>query len=166
MVNKYGNDFLNNIMNNKEYPFIPEITNIDGFTIHEQDIVDFYCGGPKPNDEIKLYAGRVYKIYNKDHIWIRYYSHKKHIEDFDVMADVLLPHTSNLPYPPNEVDSINNGQIDELESFLTTVYRLLYYDELTFVGDWICLDKKYEKKRLLEVARIKKTLKKRQKDKC
>lgn len=162
MVNKYGNDFLNNIMWNKEYPFIPEVTNDKGFTIHEQDIVDFYSSGPCIGDGIKLYAGRVYKIYDKDHIWIRFYAYRKHIVDFDVIANELLPHNSNLPYPPNEVDSFNNGRANELEFFLSSVYGDLYYDELKLEDDWHFDDDKYENKRLMEVAKLKEKLK----DKC
>ena len=60
MINKYGNDFKNNIFWNKEYPFIPEVTNDAGFTIHEGDIVDFI-----DPDYKRLYAARVYKIYDK-----------------------------------------------------------------------------------------------------
>ena len=68
MINKYGNDIKNNIFWNKEYPFIPEVTNDAGFTIHEGDIVDYYC----PYDK-KIFAYRVYKIYNKDLIWCKGY---------------------------------------------------------------------------------------------
>lgn len=156
MVNKYGNDFLNNIMWNKEYPFIPEVTNDNGLTIHEQDIVDIYFDGYRG---LKLYSGRVYKIYDKDHIWIRFYSYRKHISNAHIKANELLPHNSNLPYPPNEVDSFNNGRANELEFFLSSVYGDLYYDELKLEDDWHFDDDKYENKRLMEVAKLKEKLK-------
>lgn len=159
MVNKYGNDFLNNIMWNKEYPFIPEVTNDNGFTIHEQDIVDFYCEGPVDGDGIRLYVGRVYKIYDKDHIWIRHYYYKNRIINFNVKANELLPHTSNEPFPPSEVDSFNNGRANELDFFLGSVYNDLYYDELKLEDDWHFDDEKYENKRLMEVAKLKEKLK-------
>ena len=159
MVNKYGNDFLNNIMWNKEYPFIPEVTNDNGFTIHEQDIVDFYCENLIEGEGIKLYAGRVYKIYDKDHIWLRFYSYRKHITNYHVKANILMPHNSNKPFPPNEVDSFNNGRANELDFFLGSVYHNLYYDELKLEDDWHVDDDKYENKRLMEVARLKEKLK-------
>lgn len=164
MVNKYGNDFLNNIMWNKEYPFIPEVTNDNGFTIHEQDIVDFYSRGPVDGDGIRLYAGRVYKIYDKDHIWIRYYAYKKHIFDFDVIANELLPHTSCEPFPPSEVDSFNTPpkgmmNVNRLEIYLSSVYNDLYSDELSLENDWHFDENKYENKRLMEVAKLKEKLK-------
>lgn len=155
MVNKYGNDFLNNIMWNKEYPFIPEVTNDNGFTIHEQDIVDFYSPSIIEGKGIELYAGRVYKIYDKDHIWIRHYFYKKQIANFNVKANELLPHTSNKPFPPSEVDSFNNGRANELDFFLSSVYNDLYSDELTLEDDWHFDDEKYENKRLMEVAKLK-----------
>lgn len=165
MVNKYGNDFLNNIMWNKEYPFIPEVTNDNGFTIHEQDIVDFYCEGPVDGDGIRLYAGRVYKIYDKDHIWIRFYSYKKNItNDYHIKANKLLPHTSNEPFPPSEVDSFNTPpkgmmNVNHLDNYLASVYGDLYYDELKLEDDWHFDDDKYENKRIMEVAKLKENLK-------
>lgn len=156
MVNKYGNDFLNNIMWNKEYPFIPEVTNDNGFTIHEQDIVDFYSTSIIEGKGTELYAGRVYKIYDKDHIWIRYYAYRKYIfNDFHINSNILMPHTSNKPFPPSEVDSFNNGRGNELEMFLGSVYHDLYSDELKLKDDWHVDDDKYENKRLMEVAKLK-----------
>ena len=69
-VNKYGNDFKNNIMWNQEYPFIPEVTNDDGLVIKENEIYEFYEKNLK-----KFYPVRVVKIYNKDYIWGHFYNY-------------------------------------------------------------------------------------------
>lgn len=149
MVNKYGNDFKNNIMWNKEYPFIPEITNDAGFTIHEGDIVEFYDKYDK-----RFYAARVYKIYNKDFIWTRCdFPHVKqcnHIES----ANTFLPYTHNTT-PPKLIDFDNQGISNELEGFLGLVYSRIYPEELNLPDDWHFDDEKYEAKRLEEVAHLK-----------
>ncbi|MCM1196992.1 MAG: hypothetical protein NC310_08010 [Roseburia sp.] len=149
MINKYGNDFKNNIMWNKEYPFIPEVTNDVGFTIHEGDIVEFYDKYDK-----RYYAARVYKIYNKDFIWTRCdFPHVKQCDHIE-SANTFLPHLSNAT-PPKLVNFENQGVFNYLEHFLSQVYSELYDEELSLPDDWHFDDEKYEKKRLEEVARLK-----------
>lgn len=148
-VNKYGNDFKNNIMWNKEYPFIPEVTNDAGFTIHEGDIVDYY----DKYDE-KYVALRVYKIYNKDLIWTRLINKERKISNFTLSANEMIPYTSNSKVPPLE-DFDNQGISNELEFFLSLVYSRLYLEELCPPNDWHFDDEKYEAKRLEEVANLK-----------
>ena len=69
-VNKLGNDAKNNIMWNKEYPFVPELTNDKGEVFHEHDPIFFKPGSwlSKPSDIIV--QGRIHKMYNKDRIVI------------------------------------------------------------------------------------------------
>ncbi len=149
MVNKYGNDIKNNIMWNKEYPFIPEVTNDAGFTIHEGDIVDFY-----DNYRKKYYTGRVYKIYNKDYIWTRIWDMENRISSFVQSSNRFVPHMSNAKVPPLE-DFDNQGIFNNLEHFLDHVYSELYAKELSLPDDWHADEEKFEAKRLEEVARIK-----------
>lgn len=149
MVNKYGNDFKNNIMWNKEYPFIPEVTNDAGFTIHEGDIVDYWDSYHK-----RYEAARVYKIYNKDIIWTRIIDAEKRLSHFERKANDLFPYRSNTKIPKLE-DFDNQGISNELERFLGSVYAQLYYEELKLSDDWHCDEEKFEKKRLEEVARLK-----------
>ena len=151
MVNKLGNDFLNNIMWNKEYPFIPEITNDVGFTIHELDIIEMY------DEQFKeFYAGIVYKIYNKDFVWIRYY-HKRIRKNVDYVcsANELLPHTRSCTPPKLQVDEFNNGCFNILEHFLGEMYTDLYYEELRAEDDWHFDEDKFDAKRQEEVNKIK-----------
>ena len=149
MLNKFGNDFKNNIMWNKEYPFIPEITNDAGFTIREGDIVDYYDQQDK-----KVYALRVYKIYNKDYVWTRCdYPHVKQCNQV-TSANDFKPHTSNA-LPPKLIDFDSQGIFNELDHFLSKVYSRLYAKELSLPGDWHFDEEKFEKKRLEEVARLK-----------
>ena len=151
-INKYGNDFKNNIMWNKEYPFIPEITNDDGFTIHEDDIVEFY----DPYDR-KYYAARVCKIYNKDLIWTRYTSYGKTITNFILPANRLLPHDHSSCKPPKyeDFDTMFDGCFNWFEHFLGQVYSRLYSKELSLPNDWHFDEDKFTAKRLEEVAKIK-----------
>lgn len=148
-VNKYGNDFKNNIMWNKEYPFIPEVTNDYGFTIHEGDIVDYYDKYDK-----EYVALRVYKIYNKDLIWTKYINHERKLTNFTLSANEMIPYTSNSKIPPLE-DFDNQGIWNHLEDFLSQVYSRLYSDELELPNDWHFDEEKYEAKRLEEVAKLK-----------
>lgn len=148
-VNKYGNDFKNNIIWNEEYPFIPQITNDNGFTIHEGDIVDYYC------DYHKRYeAARVYKIYNKDYIWTREIDPENDLSNFILPANKLFPYTSGTKVPPLE-DFDNQGIFNPLRHFLSHVYSELYSEELSLPDDWHFDDEKYQAKRLEEVARLK-----------
>ena len=148
-VNKYGNDFKNNIMWNKEYPFIPEVTNDYGFTIHEGDIVDYY-----DSYYSKDKAARVYKIYNKDYIWTRIINPEKNLSNYVVSSNKLFPYTSKTKIPPLE-DINNQGIWNHLEHFLSYVYSDLYSDELSLPDDWHFDEEKYEAKRLEEVAKLK-----------
>ncbi len=149
MINKYGNDIKNNIMWNKEYPFIPEVTNDAGFTIHEGDIVDYYDEYYK-----KYFAGRVYKIYNKDFIWVRIWDIENHISNFVQSSNIFVPHMSNAKVPPFE-DFDNQDIFNALEGFLAHVYSDLYDEELSLPDDWHFDDEKFEAKRLEEVAKLK-----------
>ena len=151
-VNKYGNDFKNNIMWNKEYPFIPEITNDDGFTIHEDDIVEFYDSYYKTFN-----AARVCKIYNKDLIWTRFINREHKMSTFVLPANELMPHIHPSCKPPKfeDFDTIFDGFFNWLEHFLAQVYSTLYSKELSLPNDWHFDDDKFEAKRLEEVAKLK-----------
>ena len=151
-VNKYGNDFRNNIMWNKEYPFIPEITNDFGLTIHEGDILEFYH-----KHRHKYYAVRVYKIYDKDIIYTRYINPEHKIAVFELTANELLPHIhSNCKPPRDQTDEFDNqGFYNELERFLSSCYAQKYPTELELPDDWHFDEEKYEAKRLEEVAKLK-----------
>lgn len=149
MINKYGNDFKNNIMWNKEYPFIPEVTNDAGFTIHEGDIVEFYDKYDK-----KYYAARVYKIYNKDYVWTRYFQPHVGICNLVRSSNYFEKYIHNV-IPPKFEDFDNQGVSNELEGFLAHIYSNLYDKELSLPDDWHFDDVKYEAKRLEEVARLK-----------
>lgn len=148
MVNKYGNDFKNNIMWGKEYPFIPEVTNDSGFTIHEGDIVDYWDSYHKRHE-----AARVCKIYNKDYIWTQIINPEKHLSNFVLCGNELMPYTSNTKIPPLE-DFNNQGVWNHLEAFLSHVYSEIYPEELNLPNDWHFDEEKYEKKRLEEVAHL------------
>lgn len=148
-VNKYGNDFKNNIMWNKEYPFIPEVTNDYGFTIHEGDIVDYYAifyG--------KYKAARVYKIYNKDYVWTRIIDPENDLSDHITSANELFPYTSNTKIPPLE-DYNNIGVYNSLRAFLSWIYSDLYSNELILPGEKTFNEDLYQAKRQEEVNRIK-----------
>lgn len=149
MINKYGNDFKNNIFWNKEYPFIPEVTNDAGFTIHEGDIVDFI----HPNYK-RACAARVYKIYDKNHIWVRHTEIDHKIYNFVQPANFFIPHTSNAK-PPKLEDYDNQGIHNPLQTFLSSVYADIYDEELSLENDWHFDPVKYEAKRLEEVAKLK-----------
>lgn len=151
-VNKYGNDFRNNIMWNMEYPFIPEITNDNGLTIHEGDILEYYDEYDK-----KYVAVRVYKIYSKDKIWTREILSKNQICSFDVTANRLLPHIHPECKPPrDEVDEFDNqGFHNWLETFLGSCYSQKYPTELNEPDDWHFDEDKFTAKRLEEVAKLK-----------
>ncbi len=150
-VNKYGNDFKNNIMWNKEYPFIPEVTNDYGFTIHEGDIVDYYN-----KEKNKLIPYRVAKIYNKDFVWCRYDLPRttKWQGDYILKANQLLPYTSNAK-PPRIFDYDNQEISNYLQEFLSYVYASIYDDELSLLNDWHFDKDKYNAKRLEEVKKLK-----------
>ncbi len=152
-VNKYGNDFKNNIMWNKEYPFIPEVTNDYGFTIHEGDIVDYYNKYRK-----KYFAYRVTKIYNKDYVWCRYQDYEGHkkisvLTDHVISSNDLSPYISGVEKP--KPDEFDNQPFNDLNFFLTHVYSDLYGDELALPNDWHCDEEKFEAKRLEEVKKLK-----------
>ena len=147
-VNKYGNDFKNNIMWNKEYPFIPEVTNDYGFTIHEGDIVDYYSKYRK-----KFVALRVYKIYSKEYIWTKRILEKT-TSNFILSANEVLPYTSNAPIPKLE-DFDNQGIFNALEDILGKIYADKYPIELSLPDDWHFDEEKFTAKRLEEVAAIK-----------
>lgn len=149
MINKYGNDFKNNIFWNKEYPFIPEVTNDFGFTIHEGDIVDYHCS----HENITL-AYRVYKIYNKDLIWCM--GSRSYLKKYNqtCSANELKPHTSDAK-PPKLEDFDNQNVFNPLRIFLSQVYSRIYGEELSLENDWHFDDEKYEAKRLEEIAKLK-----------
>ena len=150
-VNKYGNDFKNNIMWNQEYPFIPEITNDDGFTIKEGDIVDFYYKSSK-----KFCALRVIKIYNKDYIWGQFIDIEKDICNITISSNNLLPYTSGSKVTPDQTEKINNSNIlNYFRLFTNHIYSDLYEDELTLPNDWHFDPKKVVNKLNEEVARLK-----------
>ena len=148
-INKYGNDFKNNIMWNKEYPFIPEITNDDGFTIHEGDICEYYN-----KYRNKFCAVRVYKIYNKDFIWTREISPENIIVSYDITANKLLPHVHSCK-PPKFEDFGNDSDLNWLDLFLGSVYSHIYPEELNSANDWHFDEDKFNAKRLEEVAKLK-----------
>ena len=148
-VNKYGNDFKNNIMWNKEYPFIPEVTNDAGFTIHEGDIVDYYSSYYGKNK-----AARVYKIYNKDYIWTRVINPEKKLSNYVLSSNELFPYTSNTKIPPLE-DFNNIGVFNSLRHFLSWVYSDLYSTELILPGERTFDEDLYQAKRQEEVDKIK-----------
>lgn len=148
-INKYGNDFKNNIFWYKEYPFIPEVTNDFGFTVHEGDIVDFHDKYYK-----KIVALRVYKIYNKDLIWTKLINQERKISNFTLSANEMLPYTSKSKVPPLE-DFDNQNIFNPLRIFLSQVYARIYPDELNLPNDWHFDEEKYEAKRLEEVAKLK-----------
>lgn len=151
-VNKYGNDFRNNIMWNKEYPFIPEITNDNGLTIHEGDILETY------NEYSKKYeAVRVYKIYDKDIIWTRLFSPEHIIVSQEFKANEFLPHIHlKLKVPKCEIDDFDNqGFSNELEWFLSSCYAQKFSTELSLPDDWHIDIEKCNAKRLEEVAKLK-----------
>ena len=151
-VNKYGNDFRNNIMWNMEYPFIPEITNDNGLTIHEGDILEYYDEYDK-----KYIAVRVYKIYSKDKIWTRYIDFGHEIYSRDLTANEFLPHVHlKLKVPKCEIDEFNNqGFHNWLEDFLGSCYSQKYPTELNEEDDWHFDEDKFTAKRLEEVAKLK-----------
>ena len=150
-VNKYGNDFKNNIMWNKEYPFIPEITNDDGFTIHEDDIVEFY----DPYDR-KYYAARVCKIYDIRFIWTDFIDSEKHTCIRVLSANELFPHIHSCKPPRFEnYDIKDNGFCNWLDIFLGSIYSSIYPEELNLPNDWHFDHIKFEAKRLEEVAKLK-----------
>ena len=151
-VNKYGNDFRNNIMWNKEYPFIPKITNDFGLTIHENDIFEYY------NDNRNKYiAIRIIKIYSKDLIWARFIFSKKNMCDIILNANEILPHIHSECIPPKcEIDEFDNqGFTNWLEYFLGSCFSRKYPTELNLPNDWHFDKVKYEAKRLEEVEALK-----------
>lgn len=148
-VNKYGNDFKNNIMWNKEYPFIPEVTNDAGFTIHEGDIVDYYC----PYDK-QYFALRVYKIYNKDLIWTKLINKERKLSNFTLSANEMMPYTSNSKIPPLE-DFDNQNIFNPLRIFLSEVYSTLYSKDLILPGERTFDEELYQAKRQMEVENLK-----------
>ena len=157
-VNKYGNDFKNNIMWNKEYPFIPEVTNDAGLTIHEGDILnylDYYLTTPKR----LWYSARVMKIYDKNIIWIRIRDmpNKPNPANIVIPAERLFPHTADAVPPCMEEDFDNQDIYNALEFFLCKAYVRKYPTELNLPNDdWHFDSEKYEAKRLEEVAMLKK----------
>ena len=149
MINKYGNDFKNNIFWNKEYPFIPEVTNDAGFTIHEGDIVD-YCHPTRKT----IFASRVYKIYDSTHIWICFIDIDKRDTSSIVNASMLVPYTSKKRFP-NLSDFDNKNTFNDMEHILSMIYYDKYKDELCYENDWHFDPVKVDAKRLEEVAKIK-----------
>ena len=156
-VNKYGNDFKNNIMWNKEYPFIPEVTNDAGLTIHEGDILNYL--GYKPGTPKRLwYSARVMKIYDKNIIWIRIRDmpNKPKPANTVIPAERLFPHTADAVPPCMEEDFDNQDIYNALEFFLCKAYVRKYPTELNLPNDdWHFDSEKYEAKRLEEVAILK-----------
>ena len=150
MINKYGNDWKNNIWWNKEYPFIPEITNDNGFTIHEDDIVEFF-------DEYdnKCYAARVCKIYDKNHVWVRFQTRtSKELTTIVMPANFFYEYQGIVKIPKTE-DLANQGFANYFNIFLTGVYFDLYSKELSLPNDWHCDEEKFEAKRIEEVKILK-----------
>lgn len=155
-VNKYGNDFKNNIMWNKEYPFIPEVTNDAGLTIHEGDILNYlsyYLSTPKR----LWYSARVMKIYDKNIIWIRTREipNKPRPTNIVIPANELFPHTADAVPPCMEEDFDNQGVFNALENFLGHAYGIKYPTELNLPNDWHFDNEKFNAKRLEEVAILK-----------
>lgn len=149
MINKYGNDFKNNIFWNKEYPFIPEVTNDAGFTIHEGDIVDYFHTAYK-----KTFAARVYKIYDSDHIWICFIDIDKTVVTSIIKANLLFSYTSMKKYP-QLIDYDNENVHNVAYHILSMIYYDKYKDELCYENDWHFDPVKVDTKRLEEVAKIK-----------
>lgn len=150
MINKYGNDWKNNIWWNKEYPFIPEITNDNGFTIHEDDIVEFYDEYDK-----KSYAARVCKIYDKNHIWVRFQTRTSNdLTTFIMPANFFYEYQGIVKIPKTE-DLSNQGFANYFTMFLVHVYCDKYPTELNLPNDWHFDPVKFEAKRIEEVELIK-----------
>lgn len=149
MVNKFGNDFKNNIMWNKEYPFIPYVTNDAGFTIHEGDIVEFYDKCYKQNT-----VARVTKIYSKDFVWVRYNKKYNGLTSVMQSANFFKPYTHGGKLPP--LDDFDNQSVwNWLEDILGMAYRRAYPTELSLENDWHFDEDKFDKKRLEEVELVK-----------
>ena len=150
-VNKYGNDFKNNIMWNQEYPFIPEVTNDDGLVIKENEIYEFYETNLK-----KFYPVRVIKIYNKDYIWGHFYNYANRIGNLFASSNDLLPYLGGGKIAPDPCDEINNENIfNFFRLFTNLIYSKLYRDEISLPNDWHADSVKYNNKLNEEVARIK-----------
>ncbi len=150
-VNKYGNDFKNNIMWNQEYPFIPEVINDDGLVIKENEIYEYY----ERNLKI-FYKVRIVKIYNKDYIWCQCYDFENSICDLYTKANNLLPYLGGGKITPDPCDKMNNEYIlNEFRLFTSHIYTDLYENELTLPNDWHFDPKKVVKKLNEEVARLK-----------
>ena len=68
-VNEFGNDTKNNIMWNKEYPWVSELVNDKGEVFHENDPVFLSLGegydDPKYNN---ITQGRIHKMYSNDYV--------------------------------------------------------------------------------------------------
>ena len=150
MINKYGIDWKNNIWWNKEYPFIPEITNDNGFTIHEDDIVEFYDEYDK-----KSYAARVCKIYDKNHVWVRYQQLTcKELTDFVMPANFFYEYQGIVKKPKSE-DLTDQGFANHFNIFLSGVYCDKFPTELNLPNDWHFDPLKFEAKRIEEVELLK-----------
>ncbi len=150
MINKYGNDWKNNIWWNKEYPFIPEITNDKGFTIHENDIVEFYDEYNK-----KCYAARVCKIYDKNYIWVRFKSQtSKDLTNYIMPANFFYEYQGIVKIPKTE-DLSNQGFVNYFTMFLVQVYSNKFPTELNLPNDWHFDPDKFEAKRIEEVDMLK-----------
>ena len=150
-VNKYGNDFKNNIMWNQEYPFIPEVTNDDGLVIKENEIYEYY----ERNLKI-FYKVRIVKIYNKDYIWGQCYDFENSICDLYTKANNLLPYLGGGKITPDPCDKMNNEHIlNEFRFFTNHIYADLYRDEISLPNDWHADPIKYNNKLNEEVALIK-----------
>ncbi len=150
-VNKYGNDWKNNIMWNKEYPFIPEVTNDAGFTIHEGDVVDFLYDERK-----QIYkAARVYKIYSKDYIWVRFFYFRNKTSEYMTTSNEFFPHDpANIPPKDESFEMENQGGVNYLHLFLASVYS--EDKSLRLPNDWHADPKKVTARRLREVEALKK----------
>ncbi len=150
-VNKYGNDFKNNIMWNQEYPFIPEVTNDNGLVIKENEIYEFYETNLK-----KFYPIRIIKIYNKDYIWGDFYGPEKRVWGIYMSSNELLPYLGGGKIAPEPCDKINNEHIlNDFRLFTNHIYTDLYREELTIPNDWHFDTIKYNNKLNEEVARLK-----------
>ena len=128
-VNELGNDAKNNIMWNKEYPFVPELVNDKGEVFHENDPI-FYRPGywlSKPSDIVV--QGRITKMYNKDKIIIYAERESKNYFSYGTVSLNEVWHNNGPCKVP--IEDLNGWDWYNIFSlFLTNVYCDLYGEDI------------------------------------
>ena len=147
-VNKYGNDFRNNIMWNKDYPWIPEVTNDNGITFHEGDDVII------PNSKYEFV--KIVKIFDKDYV-ITYikFPRCKEYSHFIVSSNRLVHTKPNPNFKLLDYDAIKHTT-NSFQFWLDHIYFDKYGEE--FFDD----EENYWKVRKADVVRAKVIIKKLQ----